>query len=241
MVTLFAFLSESYGIDPDDLLGHRDQGATACPGDNNYALLPEVREDVIRLKITGNARLGQADLTATTDGDGIVRLSWSFSNVNGIAGYRIERTYLGDTTVVYEDEGTLADAYSDPGLTDPGTATYDLYAYADSGREERLASTKVDVETPSTHILADNFPNPFQSRTTIRHYLAQDGIVTLRIFDSVGREVRTLEHAFLEGERWYLYPFDATGLAGGIYFYRVQVEGFAGTVYDETKTLVILQ
>lgn len=241
MVTLFAFLSESYGIDPDDLLGHRDQGQTACPGDNNYALLPEVREDIVRLKITGNARLGQAALTATTDADGIARLSWEFSNVNGIVGYRIERTYLGETTVVFEGEGTLPEAYSDPGLTEPGTAVYDLYAFNGSGRAQRLASTEVVVETPVAHILADNFPNPFQSHTTIRHYLAQSGIVTLRVFDGAGREVRTLVHAYLDGERWYVHTFDASGLASGIYYYRLQVEGFAGTIFDETKTLVVLR
>ncbi len=56
LVTLFAFLSEAYVIDPAQLMGHRDQSETSCPGDNNYALLPEIRAAMVALQASGNGR-----------------------------------------------------------------------------------------------------------------------------------------------------------------------------------------
>jgi N-acetylmuramoyl-L-alanine amidase len=46
LVTLCADLCDTYGLTPDAIVGHRDKDQTACPGDNLYALLPEVREKV---------------------------------------------------------------------------------------------------------------------------------------------------------------------------------------------------
>ncbi len=47
LVKLFAWISETYGYNPQVLLGHRDYfGTTACPGDNIHKLLPEMRVDI---------------------------------------------------------------------------------------------------------------------------------------------------------------------------------------------------
>ena len=53
-VTLFAFLAERYGVPTDRIRGHRDFSDTACPGDNNYALLPRITEDMLALLETGS-------------------------------------------------------------------------------------------------------------------------------------------------------------------------------------------
>lgn len=46
LVELCAYLCEQYGIDPYEIYGHRDFNATACPGDELYAMLPKLRGDV---------------------------------------------------------------------------------------------------------------------------------------------------------------------------------------------------
>lgn len=42
VVGMFAWLAQQYGLDGSDIRGHRDFSDTACPGDNNYALLGEI-------------------------------------------------------------------------------------------------------------------------------------------------------------------------------------------------------
>lgn len=43
VAVMFAFFSESYGVPLEDIRGHRDFASTACPGDNNYVLLDDLR------------------------------------------------------------------------------------------------------------------------------------------------------------------------------------------------------
>ena len=46
LVAIWSWLSDHYTINPDSLLGHRDYRATACPGDNLYAQLPVIRNNI---------------------------------------------------------------------------------------------------------------------------------------------------------------------------------------------------
>ena len=47
LIHLYAWIADSYSIDPQVLLGHRDYfGSTACPGDNIWPLIPEIRNDI---------------------------------------------------------------------------------------------------------------------------------------------------------------------------------------------------
>ncbi len=57
----------------------------------------------------------------------------------------------------------------------------------------------------------------------------------------MGREVATLDDEYRDGGLWYTATFDGRGLAGGTYFYRIQVEGFAGIDYDETRSVVLIK
>jgi len=68
--------------------------------------------------------------------------------------------------------------------------------------------------------LYQNYPNPFNPATTIRFFLPRREQVTLKVFDALGKEVATLvADEFVAGE--HSIVFDATALAGGIYFYRL--------------------
>ncbi len=66
-----------------------------------------------------------------------------------------------------------------------------------------------------------NFPNPFNNSTKIAYQVKELGVVTLKIVDMMGKEVATLvnEHK-VKGE--YSVEWNANGLAGGIYFCRLQ-------------------
>jgi hypothetical protein len=80
---------------------------------------------------------------------------------------------------------------------------------------------RVDSETvPDVPTLLANAPNPFNPSTSIRFTLPERQRITLDVFDALGRRVATL----LDEERnagRYAIPFDANGLATGVYIYRL--------------------
>ncbi len=239
LVTLFAFLSETYGVTPSIIRGHRDYSSTACPGDNNYKLLPQIRKRVADLLVTGNRPVGTASLNATVNPDGVVNLDWQFLTDRGITGFTIERVTPDGRTVLFSGESAQDMTLTDDEVPTTGEVRYVLTASNSDGRSQELASIRVDIENPEQFKLSNSFPNPFSDATTIRYYLAQDGFVSLKVFDASGRLVDVLEDSFLEKGRWYTAHFQADDLPSGHYFYRIMVEGFSGVVFDESGSLVL--
>jgi hypothetical protein len=74
---------------------------------------------------------------------------------------------------------------------------------------------------PRTFALDQNFPNPFNPTTQISYELAAAGPVRLTVYDVLGRKVASL----VDGEEQagsHQVRFDGTGLASGVYIYRLQ-------------------
>jgi len=81
-------------------------------------------------------------------------------------------------------------------------------------------------------ILTQNYPNPFNETTTISWYLPKDANVILKVYDFMGREVKTLVNCDLaKGE--HSVKFDGSGLLAGVYFYQLQ---YVGVI--ETKKMI---
>jgi hypothetical protein len=83
--------------------------------------------------------------------------------------------------------------------------------------------------------LMQNYPNPFNPSTQIGFQVADYGLVTLKVYDVLGREVATLVNEGLKAGS-HQTTFDATGLASGVYLYRLQAGGVA-----ETKKLLLFR
>ncbi len=78
---------------------------------------------------------------------------------------------------------------------------------------------------PLYFFLSQNYPNPFNPTTTISYSIPKPGLVTLKVYDILGREVETLVNENkLPGN--YEVKFNAGNLASGVYFYRLQVEDY---------------
>lgn len=77
-----------------------------------------------------------------------------------------------------------------------------------------------DLDVPGSFRLAQNYPNPFNPQTTIAYELAQSGFVTLDVYDLMGRRVRTLV-SNVQPAGPQAVTFDASGLASGVYLYRL--------------------
>ncbi|WP_304130577.1 T9SS type A sorting domain-containing protein, partial [Ignavibacterium album] len=100
------------------------------------------------------------------------------------------------------------------------------YAVGDRGLIIRLTDSVVNVETerinqPNKYILFQNYPNPFNPKTVIRFHIPFISIVSLKIYDVLGREITIL----IDNEETHSgtneVEFDASKLTSGIYFYTL--------------------
>ena len=98
-----------------------------------------------------------------------------------------------------------------------------------------IESDENELEIPATFSLSQNYPNPFNPSTTIKIELAKESTVRLEVFNSLGQSVKILTNQMLRSGV-YEYVFDASGLSSGMYFYRLQTEGFT-----ETKKMLLLK
>ncbi|MDD5361230.1 MAG: S8 family serine peptidase [Ignavibacteria bacterium] len=79
---------------------------------------------------------------------------------------------------------------------------------------------------PTKFELSQNYPNPFNPTTKINFAIPKQGLVTMKIYDVLGREVRTLVNEVKPAGN-YSVDFNASELSSGVYFYRVQSGDFS--------------
>lgn len=80
------------------------------------------------------------------------------------------------------------------------------------------------ISKPIEFTLKQNYPNPFNPSTSIEYQLTRQEIVSLKVFNILGKEIATLVNE-LKAPGVYNVKFDGTNLASGIYFYELRVDG----------------
>jgi glucose/arabinose dehydrogenase len=117
--------------------------------------------------------------------------------------------------------------------------SYDTSANNKIYRFARSDAVSVDKEAQSTvlpgYSLKQNYPNPFNGISNFGFSIADFSHVSLKIFDVLGQKVATLV-SDNKPAGTYTVQFDASGLASGIYFYRLRTERFIST-----KKLILLK
>jgi hypothetical protein len=113
-----------------------------------------------------------------------------------------------------------------------GTDGYGLWYTGDppTGIEGPSASP-----VPAGYSLSQNDPNPFNPSTIITYALPASSVVSLKVYDVLGREISTLVNR-RESAGVHIARFDGSNLPSGTYFYRLE----AGT-YHNTRKLVLLK
>jgi hypothetical protein len=106
-----------------------------------------------------------------------------------------------------------------------------------------LDSALNSSETPLLYNLLQNYPNPFNPGTKIQFALPEDGFVTLKMYDLLGREIATLINNNHYPIGIFTYNFDATAynLASGVYLYKMDVNKDNKTVYSQIKKMVLVK
>jgi hypothetical protein len=91
-----------------------------------------------------------------------------------------------------------------------------------------LDINRIGNEVPALYSLEQNYPNPFNPKTNIRYSIPENSFVTLKIFDLLGREIKTLVNQNqISGK--YSITFDMSGYASGLYLYKIQAGNFSDT------------
>ncbi|MDR8389628.1 T9SS type A sorting domain-containing protein [Aliifodinibius sp. S!AR15-10] len=89
-------------------------------------------------------------------------------------------------------------------------------------------------EIPLTNELSPNYPNPFNPSTTIDYQLSTKGMVSMEVYNLVGRKVQTLVNK-VQNPGKYSVTFNASSLSSGTYFVRIK----AGDFYKVRKMTLI--
>ena len=98
-----------------------------------------------------------------------------------------------------------------------------------------------DVTEPSSgppvnRVLHQNYPNPFNPTTIIAYDVPRPSEVSLKVYDTLGREIQTIVNDFQE-QGTYSVVFEAKDLPSGVYFYELKV----GENLVETKKMLIVK
>jgi hypothetical protein len=135
----------------------------------------------------------------------------------------------GNTMVVADGMNTLGVEWN------PEVWSNDVVSYPQALSATQAAGIFVvtdvvspSVDEPGSFVLRQNYPDPFNPATTIEYEIPTTSRVRLLVYDLLGREVATLVDNVQPGGSHAVH-YDASGLASGIYFYRLVADQFVQT------------
>jgi len=90
-------------------------------------------------------------------------------------------------------------------------------------------------QVPKEYVLQQNYPNPFNPTTNITFALPKSGVVVLKVYDVLGKEVASLVNSFTNAGT-HIVPFDASALSSGVYIYKITTGEFT-----DSKKMVLIK
>ncbi|MBN1397075.1 MAG: cellulase family glycosylhydrolase [Bacteroidetes bacterium] len=156
------------------------------------------------------------------------------------------------TTVVW-DNGNLG--ISDGmGFFNRNSLTWGFPTIADAIVNNFITDVSNNETLPNHFMLQQNYPNPFNPSTTISYSLTQKSIVSLKVYDLIGREVANLLQNEKKSAGNYEVTFSGSKLSSGVYYYKLSVTleeqqnldatphgNRQANIYTETKKLVLVK
>jgi photosystem II stability/assembly factor-like uncharacterized protein len=164
-----------------------------------------------------------------------VNLKWTTSTELNNKGFEISRSTGKDEWISLSfipGSGTTTEpkeyTYTDNNLN-PGIYKYKLIQIDYDGTRKEEKEIEVEVSNlPTEYALFQNYPNPFNPTTTIKYSVKEAGIVSLKVYDILGKEITTLVNETKSpGE--YSVQYDGAKLSSGVYFYTMRAGGYVDT------------
>jgi photosystem II stability/assembly factor-like uncharacterized protein len=159
-----------------------------------------------------------------------ILLNWSTATEVNNHGFEIQREKdnSGWSTIGFkEGQGTSSEpeaySYTDRDLPS-GKYLYRL-KQVDFDGSYKYSKTVIIETKPLDFSLAQNYPNPFNPVTTIKYQIPQKSLVTLKVYNVLGKEVSTLVNE-VKPEGVYHVEFNGIDLPSGIYFCKIQAGTF---------------
>ena len=170
-------------------------------------------------------------------------LNWSTATELNNSGFDVERSLdskeflklgfvQGHGTTTQQQDYT----FIDNNINTQTKYYYRLKQLDNDGSFEYSETIEIDYSgIPDNYSLSQNYPNPFNISTIIRYSIPEEKLVTIKIYNALGEEVKTLTNKIQQPGR-YTINFDATFLSSGLYFYRLVAGDFV-----ETKKMLLLK
>lgn len=199
---------------------------------------------LIRLNSSASVPVELTSFTATATGT-TVELNWITAAETNNRGFEVERSQSSkvknqkwETLAFVDGHGTTTNshAYSfiDKNIT-AGSYLYRLKQIDFEGTYEYSPEVEVEILSPNEFYLSQNYPNPFNPNTKITWRTPVSSWQTLKIYDVLGNELKTLVDEYKPAGN-YEVEFEAAHLPSGVYFYQLQAGEFI-----QTKRLMLLK
>jgi hypothetical protein len=180
---------------------------------------------------------------------GYIALNWNTASEVNNSGFYIERTVKGNNDWSTLNAGHIVPGYGttaqphDYNYNDQNVAVGTTYQYRLLQMDNDGVghySNVIEVTTPpADYMLSQNYPNPFNASTQIAYSLPTAGEVTVKVYDVVGHEVKTLVNGYQQANGQYNIAWDGTNnegvaLPSGSYLYKMEANGHT---FSHTLTL----
>jgi len=185
--------------------------------------------------LQGSNPVTLASFSFSTSGND-ANLTWVTSMEENNSGFDIERKKVdGEWSKIGYIKGNgnsnsqITYKYSDKNLV-TGKYQYRLKQIDFNGNFEYHALKGfVEIGVPNKFELSQNYPNPFNPVTKIDFEVPENGMVSIKIYDMLGKEVKTLVNEIKQAG-YHTLEVNAGNLSSGTYFYRMNAGKFVKTL-----------
>ncbi|KXK56793.1 MAG: peptidase S8/S53 subtilisin kexin sedolisin [Chlorobi bacterium OLB5] len=154
------------------------------------------------------------------------------SNTNDSSKILCAELNIIETYLIIQNSGDSPNYTGQLGYLKPATKE-DAYKKI-MDRLHKNKKNNANNTIPKVFKLSQNYPNPFNPITKINYSLPRAVKVNIQVYDILGRLVKTLVNENKDAGN-YEVQFDGTGLASGVYFYRIE----AGDFTDSKKMVLV--
>lgn len=179
-----------------------------------------------------------SSFTASVNGNEVV-LRWSTVIEVDNYGFEVERGQRSNVTIeTWEKIGFVqghgksnsVKQYEFVDIPTGGTKfQYRLKQIDTDGKYAYSKVINIDIEIPSQYSLKQNYPNPFNPTTRIAYSIPKEGIVTLKVFDVLGREVALLVNKTQQAGN-YEVIYDGSMQASGAYICKMSSDDYSSSI-----------
>ncbi len=216
-------------------VAYRDEGNSDKATVMKYSISIPVELESFSVFINGNDTL----------------IEWQTATEVNNLGFEVQRLEVRDQKPEWEKIGFVKGngtstvlrrySYLDKAVSS-GKYLYRLKQIDNDGGYKYSKEVEITINKPVDFSLSQNYPNPFNPTTKIKYNIPAAGNVTIKVFDVLGKEIKTLVEEY-KAAGSYEVDFNANELPSGVYFYRIAIHSdrIVSGSFSETKKMVLMR